>query len=388
MPDYVRYYGDGSEWSPGMDHPDVWARNLHTIMMNRAQQPRVHAHWAIDGALYGVREATQTIDELEKDGATFKVKVNAAGKFSFEAFKPATVGNMAEDAAAKLLPIPSKEDYIALMLNNVGRGAKQLRNDSIPEIEEVYFNTLTELKEVKSGKELSFKLPAGVTRDNYLELLDTLLVTFHYDYEEVMGYQAVLASTLAAVAALDSSNRGGVGNLYLVLSAALDDRERFDQRKKSLEHYPPPNLPEVRAEAAKIYSEAIESPRYKAWLKEPHALNKIANFGSAVADAFASLSEVYGAMGGVDIVGNIQAQIAEGVTVDSMLDVGLKLAPKSSKLQSILRTGKDIYATANKVNEAHVDPGAAAAKLLLWAAPDEVQKARAKLAALQKPQER
>lgn len=390
MPDYVRYHGDGGEWGPGMDHPDVWAANLHTSMRNKATPPVTHADWAIDGAVYGVGEAAKEIDKLEKEGAKFKVAVNAAGKFSFEIFKPASAASVAEGVVAKLLPFSSKEDYVAIMLNNVGRGAKQLSNDSIPEIEALYFATVTELEEIKGGKELSFKLPDGLTRENYVELLDCLLMSFHNDYQQVMDYQAVLASTLAAVASLDSSNRGGVGNLYLVLEAALKDRERFESRRKSLESYPPPNLPELRAEAAKVYASAHASPRYKAWLNEPHALNKMANFGSAVVDAFASLSEVYGAMGGVDIVGNIQEKVAAGMTLDTMLDVGLKLAPQGSRLRTILDTGKNAYSTADSVNSAISDPGAAAGasatKLILWAAPEDVEQARQRITALQKPE--
>jgi len=391
MPDYVRYnisQDDSREWTPGsMDHPKVWAENLHTMMLNSSRQPINHSHWAIDGAVFGVGEAAKEIDALEKDGAKFKVAVNASGKFSFQVMKPASVGSVAEGVLGALVPMPNQEDFVAMMLNNVGRGAKQLSIDCIPTIEALYFATVTEIQEIKSGKELSFDLPDGISRENYLELLDTLLLYYHNDYQEVVNYQGVLASSLAAIASLDSGNRGGIGNLYLVLGAALEDKERYEQQRKALEPYPPPDLPALRAKAAKLHTIAAGSARYKAWLQEPHALNKLSNFGSAVVDAFASLSEVYGMMGGIDVVGNVQEKIAQGLTVSSMLDIGLRLAPQGSKLESVLNAGKKVNEAAGKVSSAAADPGAAAAStLLLWATPEEIEKAKSRVIALQKPE--
>lgn len=388
MPDHVRYHigqDDATEWmesAGGMAHPSVWAENMHTMMMNSARQPVTHAHWALDGTVSSVGEAAAELEGLEKEGAQFKVTTSASGRFQLEILKPASVGAVAEGVLAKLIPFSSKSDYIALTLNNVGRSSRQLKHDSIPAIEALYFATVTEISEVKAGKELTFTLPDGLTRENYLEVLDAILVAYHNDYEEVMTYQATLASTLPAVAALDSTRRGAAGNIFLVLGAALEDRARFERERNTLQSFPktPEALAAVRAKAATIHAAAVESTRYKTWVNEPHAWNQIADFGAAAADAFASLSEVYANMGGVDYVGAVQDKVAQGISVEEMLDVGLRLVPNGAKLRTVIARGREVLAAVEKAKAVAADPAAAANQqataLLLWAADNELDRAR------------
>ena len=59
------------------------------------------------------------------------------------------------------------------------------RISMIPAIEALSFSTVTEISEVKAGKELTFTLPDGPTRERYLEVLDAILVAHHIDYEEL-----------------------------------------------------------------------------------------------------------------------------------------------------------------------------------------------------------
>lgn len=401
MPDHVRYnigQDDASDWMQGnLDHPKVWAENLHTMMMNSARQPITHAHWALEGTVHSVGAAAAELEALEKEGAQFSVTTTASGRFQLEIMKPASLAGAVTGALGKLVPFSSKEDYLAITLNNVGRAARQLKHDSVPAIERLYFSTVTEIAKVKAGEPLTFDLPEGLTRESYLEVLDAILVAYHNDYEEVQTYQATLASTLPAVAALDSSRRGAVGNIFLVLGAALEDRARFEQARTRLQQFPrsPEAMKEIRAQAATIHAAAVQSPRYRAWVEEPHAWNQLADFGSAVVDAFGSLSEIYAAMGGVDVVGNIQDRVAQGVSIADMLDVGLRLVPHGAKLRGVIEKGKEAYAVAEKVGavaekvaEVAADPTAAATEgatsLLLWAASSELDRARRMVTSLPK----
>lgn len=393
MPDHVRYnigQDDQSDWMQGgLDHPAVWAENLHTMMQNSAVQPITHAHWAVDGTIRSVGEAAAELETLQQEGAQFKVATTAGGRFQLEILKPASAGELAAGALAKMVPFQSKEDYIALTLNNVGRAARQLQHDSVPAVEALYFSTVTEIAEVKAGKELTFALPEGLTREDYLALLDCILVSYRNDYDEVMSAQATLAATLPAVAALDSAQHGAVGNIFLVLGASLEDREGFERTRNRLRAYPKSadDLAARRADAARFQAEAVASPRYQAWVKAPHALNKLADFGAAATDAFASLSEVYAAMGGVDVVGQVQDRVAQGISVEDMLDVGLRVVPSGGKLRAVIAKGRELHAAIEKAKAvvaraeaAAADPNAAAAQgataLLLWAADTELDRAR------------
>ena len=61
VPDYALYVmppEDSQDWAKGgLDHPDVWARNLAQSVVNAGVNPIMHAHWPIDGSIVSVRSA-------------------------------------------------------------------------------------------------------------------------------------------------------------------------------------------------------------------------------------------------------------------------------------------------------------------------------------------
>jgi hypothetical protein len=406
VPDYARYnmgQDDANDWMQGgLDHPKVWAKNLATTMTNSAVSPVTHAHWAMDGAVVSIRSVADELESIEKAGGQFKVTRTPSGKLVLDATRPEGLAESAARKALASLPFGNKDAAVSLVLNNVGRGAKQIQRDSVRNIEHLYFATATELDDVRKNKPLTFDLPEGLTRDDYIQLLEYLLVVYDTAHREVMAYKAALASSLAVLASLDSSKRGSIDNLYLVLGAALEERDKFEAFRNA--EYPPPSdrLAEIRKKAPALEKEILASKRYKEWTTESHGFEKMAAFGGAVTDAFADLSAIYGVMGGVDIIGNIQDKLAKGFDPGDMLDVGLRLAPAGSKLETYLKTGRKVYDKAveieKKVDEAkaqveaaQADPGAAAGegalKLFTWATKEEVEKAKRAVGAVTQPKQ-
>jgi hypothetical protein len=369
-------------------------------VVNAGVQPITHAHWAIDDSIVSIRSVATELESIEKAGGTFRVTRTPSGKLVLEANRPEGVVEGLGRKALEGLPFGKKDAAVELVLNNVGRGAKRLDRDSMQNIEHLYFSTASELHDVQQGKPLSFDLPEGRTREDYVALLEYLLVVFDSAHREVMAYRSALASALAVLASLDSSKHGSIDNLYLVMGAALEERPHFEAFR-SAEYPPPPEeLAEIRKKAEGLEKDILASKRYQEWTNESHALAKVTAFGGEVTDAFSDLSAVYGAMGGVDVIGNIRESLAKGFEPGEMLDIGLRLAPSGSKLESYLKTGKKVYDKAvdvkAKVDEAaalaetaRTDPkaaaGAGAMKLLTWATADEVEKAKQAVAAVTQP---
>ena len=382
---------DRSDWfSPSFRHKNVWSKNLHRMLLNSPLNPVNDAHRAVDLAFFGVKEAATQLKKMEEDGARFQVKTTAAGKFTLEAFKPLSAASLAEDALDKLIPYGNDEDYAALMLNNVGRGLNTIQNSSVFEMEKLYFATAQELESLRNGRPIDFEMPEGHTREDYVQVVEYVMVAYHNDYQEIMTSRAALVSVMAAVASIDSDNGGGVANVYLVLDKTLDDRKAAERRRKELSVFPPKDPAAISAQADAIRAEVLAMPQYTAWKERSHAWAELSNFGSHVGQAFSDLSAVYGFIGGVDIIGGIEERVAKGIDFELMMEISLAVVPSGSNLHGLLKTGQslhkratDVMDKAERVADAVQNPDAS--QLLLWAAPDEAREAVKRVERLQKP---
>jgi hypothetical protein len=405
VPSYVLEHMTQEEMSDWYSHNEgdarVWARNVHQLTLNPLILTMKLARDGMDEAVVNIREIGGELDSLQKAGGSFRITKTPGGKLVAEVSRPEGVVETATRAALAMLPFGNKDAQMNIVLNSVGIGVKGFGRTS-EGVDAYYFACASERDDVQSGKPLSFDLPEGITRDDYLGVLDTSLINLDAASREVSAYRAALASTLAVLASLDSSKQGSVANLYLVLAASLEEREHYKNLQQAPFPTPPEQLAQTRKTADDLEKATLANPRYQAWKKDPHWVNPRAasDFAESTVDTFTQLSAIYAAMGGVDIVGNIREKLATGLDPGDMLDVALRLAPAGSKLQGILQVGKSVYTKVvdakakvemvkGTVDAVVNDPtGAAVAgapTLIAWAAPSEVAQARRVIDSLPAP---
>lgn len=405
LPSYVSENMTQEEWSEWYSgHEDdgrVWARNVRTLTLNPIVQPMTHAHWVMDATIVNIRAVAGELDSVQKAGGTFVVSKTPGGKLDLVISRPEGVVASAARAALASLPFGNQDAKLNIVLQNVSLGANELGRIA-PAVEGLNFAVVSARNDLRSGKPLGFDLPDGVTRDDYMAVIDASLVGLDGACREIAAYRASLAATLAVLESLDSSRQGSVDNLYLVLAAALDERATYQKFRQAPFPPPPEQRAEIRKTADDLEKAALANPRYQEWAKAPHWVNPraIVDFVQAGVDTAIQFSTIYAQICGVDVVGEIRERLATGLDPGDMLDVGLTLAPSGSKLRGILQTGKNVYAKAvdakskvdavrSQVEAAANDPtGAAAAggsALIAWAAPAQVAQARQVIDSLAAP---